>query len=50
MPIAVKPRSLPLRERGLKFDYGKVAIPDIRSLPLRERGLKSSGPARRLPQ
>ena len=36
----LKPESLPLRERGLKFFSVPLINPQVRSLPLRERGLK----------
>ena len=32
--------SLPLRERGLKYNKPQLSDSDIMSLPLRERGLK----------
>ena len=40
MCMARNPRSLPVRERGLKFDVFASMYPPTVSLPVRERGLK----------
>ena len=32
--------SLPMRERGLKYDLAVIMVGDAVSLPMRERGLK----------